>query len=73
MFGYGCSCEEPITRIGIYYDAKNKTVSFFKNGVSYGVAFSNVLSGYTPSLDIWFNQGEIEITQEKTPVTKEFL
>jgi hypothetical protein len=34
VFGYGCPCEEAITRLGILYDARNRAVSFFKNGVN---------------------------------------
>lgn len=54
VVGYGCLCEEPITRLGILYDSKNRSVSFYKNGICQGVAFTNVLSGYHPSLDVWF-------------------
>jgi len=71
--GYGCPCEEAVTHIGIFYDAKNRSVSFYKNGVSYGVAFTNVMSGFYPSLDIWFQSGEIEILNEKGPTQKQFL
>ena len=72
MFGYGCQCEETVTRIGIQYDAKNRSVSYYKNGVCQGVAFTNVLSGLYPSLDVWFQQGEIEILPDKAPTQKEF-
>lgn len=65
--GYGCACEEPITYLGMMYDAKNRTLSFYKNGVCQGVAFTNVLSGYYPSLDAWFQQGEISISPNKAP------
>ena len=54
IFGYGCQCEDNVTRIGIQYDAKNRTVSFYKNGLFQGIAFTNVMSGYYPSLDVWF-------------------
>ena len=54
VVGYGCACEEPNTRIGILYDSKNRTVSFYKNGICQGVAFTNLLSGFYPSLDVWF-------------------
>ena len=54
VVGYGCLCEEPITRLGILYDSKNRSVSFYKNGICQGVAFTNVLSGHHPSLDVWF-------------------
>jgi len=33
VFGYGCSCEDNITKIGIQYDAKNRTISYYKNGI----------------------------------------
>jgi len=73
VFGYGCQCEDNNTRIGIQYDAKNRTVSFYKNGLCQGIAFSNVMSGFYPSLDVWFQQGEIEILPDTQPSQKEFL
>jgi predicted transglutaminase-like protease len=66
-FGYGCQCEDTNTRVGIFYDAKNRTVSFYKNGLCQGVAFTNVMSGLYPSLDVWFQAGEIEIMSDKSP------
>jgi len=49
------------------YDIKTKSVSFYKNNINQGVAFTNVSSGLYPSLDLWFESGTIEIikTQEK--------
>lgn len=61
IFGYGCKCEETITRIGIQYDARSRTVSFIKNGINQGVAFTNITSGLFPSLDVWFQQGTVDI------------
>jgi hypothetical protein len=34
VFGYGCKCEDKVTRIGILYDARSRCVSFFKNGIN---------------------------------------
>ena len=34
VFGYGCNCEETISRLGILYEARSRTVSFFKNGIN---------------------------------------
>ena len=67
VFGYGCKCEEMTTRLGILYDARNRTVSFFKNGINQGVAFTNIASGMRPSLDVWFQTGEIEILPARYP------
>lgn len=67
VVGYGCPCEEPTTRVGVLYDTKNRTVSFYKNGICQGVAFSNVLSGFYPSLDVWFQQGEVHILPDRSP------
>lgn len=53
-YKYGCNCEDSITRIGIMYDARNRNVSYYKNGICQGIAFTNVLSGYYPSIDVWF-------------------
>jgi hypothetical protein len=61
VFGYGCKCEEVVTRIGILYDARQRTVSFLKNGINQGVAFTNIPSGLYPSLDLWFQAGTVDI------------
>ena len=34
VFGYGCKCEDKVTRIVILYDARSRSVSFFKNGIN---------------------------------------
>lgn len=54
LFGYGCKCEETSTRVGVLYDARNRTVSFYKNGINQGIAFTNIPTGLYPSLDVWF-------------------
>ena len=61
------------TKIGIFYEYKNKTLSFFKNGINQGIAFKNVQPGMTPSLDLWFESGNIEILKKYTPDEKIFL
>lgn len=78
--GYGCQCEgngmnkiEYETKIGIKYDHRNKSVSFLKNGISQGVAFRNVPSGLTPSLDIWFESGTIEILKNTVNIEKSYI
>jgi len=70
---YGCQCEENETRIGILYDYKNKTLSFYKNGINQGIAFRNVPSGLTPSLDLWFESGSVEILKRNAPEERVFL
>ena len=59
--GYGCQCVETETYLAIMYDYKTRTVSFYKNGLCYGVAFKNVPNGLTPALDLWFESGTIQI------------
>jgi hypothetical protein len=71
--GYGCLCEDYETKIGIKYDSKNRSVSFYKNGINQGIAFRNVPSGLTPSLDIWFESGTIEIMKNSTVVEKTYI
>jgi len=71
--GYGCLCEDYETKIGIRYDNKTRSVSFFKNGINQGIAFRNVPSGLTPSLDIWFESGTIEILKNSTFVEKTYI
>ena len=58
--GYGCQCQTDETIIGIKYDYENRTVSFYKNGVNCGIAFTNVKNNLTPSLDLWFEEGTVE-------------
>ena len=55
------------------YDARNKTVIFSKNNISQGIAFRNVPEGLTPSLDIWFESGTVEIVKNDTFKEKVFL
>lgn len=79
--GYGCLCEgfyfslfvEYETKIGIKYDYKTKCVSFYKNGINQGIAFRNVPHGLTPSLDIWFESGTIEIMKNTENIEKSFI
>jgi hypothetical protein len=47
------------------YDYKTRTLSFEKNGINQGVGFRNVPPGLTPSLDMWFESGSIEILRTK--------
>ena len=65
--GYGCQCQTDETIIGIKYDYDNKTVSFYKNGVNCGIAFTNVKNNLTPSLDLWFEEGTVEIMKNNAP------
>lgn len=62
MSGYGCQCDDNECLFGIEYNAREKTISFYKNGYNQGVAFSNVPQGLTPSLDLWFETGYVSIT-----------
>ena len=55
------------------YDASNKTLSFFKNGINLGIAFRNVPSGLNPSLDIWFEEGVVEIMKKADYEEQKFL
>lgn len=59
--GYGCNCNK-VDRIGILYDEKEQTISFFKNKINQGVAFTSVDKGYFPALDLWFDKGKVEIS-----------
>ena len=65
--GYGCQCQSDDVIIGIKYDAENKTVNFYKNGVNCGIAFTNVKNNLTPSLDLWFEEGTVEIMKTNFP------
>ena len=61
MKGYGCIYTEKEIVFGIKFDHVKRTVSFYKNGIDHGVAFRNVPSGLTPSIDAWFQEGTVEI------------
>ena len=55
------------------YDDNNKTLTFFKNGINLGVAFKDVPNGLTPALDIWFEEGSIEIVTNSNLEINNFL
>lgn len=71
--GYGCKCESMETILGMKYDDNNKTLTFFKNGINLGVAFKDVPNGLTPALDIWFEEGSIEIVTNSNLEINNFL
>ena len=72
--GYGCSCQDTdVTVIGILYDPKSKTISYYKDGANQGVAFHDVPLGLYPALDLWFDSGNIEILNKTHPTLKEYL
>ena len=71
--GYGCSCEDSESEIGIYYDYKAATLSFYKDGLCQGVAFTAVPAGLYPSIDVWFDQGTVTIKQTKRPQPKIYM
>ncbi len=70
---YGCSYEGAETEIGILYDAAMRTVSFFKNSINQGVAFTGVRAELYPVLDIWFIDGTIEILDSRKPPSITYL
>jgi len=72
--GYGCGCQETEeVTIGISYDPKSMTISYYKNGASQGIAFHNVPRGLYPAIDLWFETGHAEILSNIQPVLKEYL
>lgn len=71
--GYGCSCEDNESEIGIYYDYKAATLSFYKDGLCQGVAFTGVPAGLHPAIDVWFDQGTVTIKQTKRPQPKIYM
>ncbi len=72
--GYGCVCQDASeTNIGMMYDAKNRTLSYFKDGMDQGVAFHSVPRCMCPAIDLWFEAGHIEIVGRSKPSTKEYL
>ena len=73
MKGYGCIYTEKEIVLGIKFDHVKRTVSFYKNGIDHGVAFRNVPSGLTPSIDVWFQEGTIELQNNINFEEKTFL
>ena len=71
--GYGCNCEDSESDIGIFYDYRAATLSFYKDGLCQGVAFTNVPAGLYPSIDVWFEQGTVTIKQTKRPQPKIYM
>jgi len=71
--GYGCLCQSNETFLAMKYDYTEKTLTYFKNGINLGIAFTNVPSGLTPSLDIWFEEGYVEIVKKCDNEEKKFL
>jgi len=69
---YGCGCqEEGENYVGMMYDEDKKTLSFYKNGYFMGVAFNNVPKDLYPAVDVWFENGYVEIVKRRRPKTKE--
>ena len=61
---YGCACRaDTKSLLGIVYDPRLGTVSFSKQGISQGTAFTEVPSGLFPALDLWFESGSVTIHQ----------
>eukprot|EP00826_Nyctotherus_ovalis_P033788 TRINITY_DN2753_c0_g1_i12.p1 TRINITY_DN2753_c0_g1~~TRINITY_DN2753_c0_g1_i12.p1 ORF type:complete len:440 (+),score=110.94 TRINITY_DN2753_c0_g1_i12:160-1479(+) len=59
---YGCKCKNENTNIiGMSYDHKKRTVTFYKNGICLGVGFHNVPNNLYPAVDLWFEAGQVEI------------
>jgi hypothetical protein len=73
MKGYGCVVLEKEFRLGIKFDHVRRTVSFYKNGINHGVAFRNVPTGLYPSIDIWFQEGQVEIQNNIAFEEKSYL
>ena len=73
LTGYGCHCDSLETTIGIKYNYKEQTIEFYKNGANLGIAFRNVPNGLTPALDIWFENGKVEILNNTQPSNNLFL
>ena len=61
---YSCFCEEDDSVFGIRYDSCSQTVSFYKNGICQGQAFSRVQLPLTPVLDLQFEAGAVRLKSE---------
>ena len=64
FFGYGCDCENDEFYLGIKFDYVQRNVSFYKNKICMGIAFSNVDSNLNPFVNLMFQEGIVEIVDE---------
>lgn len=71
--GYGCQCTGFDVLLGIKYDYKQRTISFYKNSINLGIAFKNVPSGLTPIIDLGFESGTVQLTNIQKLIEKVFL
>lgn len=61
---YGCCCEaDTKSALGIIFDPRLRTVSFTKEGISQGTAFTDVPAGLFPAVDLWFEAGSVTLLQ----------
>ena len=72
--GYGCECQDSeVNTVAMEYDYQKMTLSYYKNGICQGVAFHNVPNGLYPSIDLWFESGNVEILNKRQPAMKDHL
>jgi hypothetical protein len=72
---YGCKYMnfESEIKFGILYNQENRTVSFYKNNINFGIAFHNVPPNLNPILEICFENGKIQILDAVEPEDKIYL
>eukprot|EP00826_Nyctotherus_ovalis_P048143 TRINITY_DN5637_c0_g2_i7.p1 TRINITY_DN5637_c0_g2~~TRINITY_DN5637_c0_g2_i7.p1 ORF type:complete len:362 (-),score=82.97 TRINITY_DN5637_c0_g2_i7:48-1133(-) len=71
---YGCGCqEEGENYVGMLYDEGAETLTFYKNGLCMGTGFRNVPPGLYPAVDVWFENGYVEIVKRNTSKGKIYL
>ena len=72
---YGCKYMnfESEIKFGILYNQENRTVSFYKNNINFGIAFHNVPPNLNPTLEICFENGKIQILDAVEPEDKIYL
>lgn len=64
LSNYGCNCEcNNSIRIKIDYNPNDNSLSFYKNSICQGKAFTNLKENIHlyPSLDLWFQIGSVSI------------
>ena len=60
-------------RVAMIFDKTTGNVTFYKNGLSQGVAFLNVTTGFYPVLIMNFESGHIEILLQREPQSRVYL
>lgn len=63
---YGCFCEEEDCIFGIGYEPQHQSISFYKNGICQGTAFTRVTLPLSVVLELRFDKGVVRLNLDST-------